>query len=129
MNTTYLAIVTQSAEGPYVIEFPDLPGAYAQASSFADIEPEARQSLVSYLYTTRTEQLDIAPPSQTLSVADGQTALLVTVDVEQYARMQDNRTVKKTVSLPAWLAESADSAGLSLSKVLQDSLKTRLRID
>ena len=42
--------------------------------------------------------------------------------------MNSNKTVKKTVSLPESLAYAADRAGLSLSKVLQDTLATRLGI-
>ena len=123
---TYLATVTQAPEGCYVVEFPDLPGAYAQADTLDSIVVEAQRALVSFLFAARQTGVRIAAPSSSLQTVEGQTVLLVSVDVDAYARMQDTRSVKKTVSLPAWMAEGADRAGLSLSKVLQDSLKSRL---
>lgn len=128
MKQTYIAQVVPCAEGGYAILFPDLSGAHAQAEAEADIMPEAEDSLSSFLAAARQVKMDVAPPSplSALAFASGELAMPVTVDLEAYLRRQDERPVKKTVSLPAWLAESADRAGLSLSKVLQESLKDRL---
>lgn len=40
----------------------------------------------------------------------------------------NNAAVKKTLSIPAWLNESAIAAGLNFSQVLQEALKQRLDI-
>ena len=48
----------------------------------------------------------------------------ISVDVDKYRR--NNKAVKKTLSLPAWLAEEAERNNLSLSKVLQEGLKAQL---
>lgn len=34
----------------------------------------------------------------------------------------NNRLVKKTLSLPAWLADKADEAGVNFSKIFQNAL-------
>jgi len=130
MKQTYVAQVTPCAEGGYAIEFPDLPGTHAQAETDADILAEAEGSLASFLAAARQIRMDVAPPSplSSLIFEPGDLAMPVTVDLEAYLRRQDERPVKKTVSLPSWLAESADRAGLSLSKVLQESLKERLAV-
>lgn len=51
---------------------------------------------------------------------------LITVDVEEYAKRHFERSVKKTLSIPAWLNEAALRAGLNFSQVLQEALKERL---
>ena len=40
----------------------------------------------------------------------------------------DNRAVRRTVSIPKWMDEQVSSAGISLSRVLQDALKERLGV-
>lgn len=127
MKTTYLACVTQDAgSGWYDIAFPDLPGAHAQAETLADVQSEASETLASFLYSAETVSMGVSAPSDSILVPEGSMAVIVTVDMDQYRMMQDNRPVKKTVSIPAWMATKADKAGLSLSKVLQDSLRARL---
>ena len=48
----------------------------------------------------------------------------ISVDVDKYHR--DMRSIKKTVSIPAWQAKAAQKQQLSLSKVLQQALNTIL---
>ncbi len=128
MKETYIAQVMCCEEGGYAIAFPDLPGTHAQAATLADIVPEAEDALAVFLAAAQQVKLPVAPPSppDALTFAPGDMAVPITVDLEAYLRRQDERPVQKTVSLPAWMAESANRAGLSLSKVLQETLRDRL---
>lgn len=54
---------------------------------------------------------------------------LVDIDFAAYRRANDNRSVRKNLSLPSWLNEQAEKAGVNFSQVLQDGLKARLGID
>lgn len=40
----------------------------------------------------------------------------------------NNSAVKKTLTIPSWLNDSAVAAGLNFSQVLQDALKQKLNI-
>jgi len=40
----------------------------------------------------------------------------------------NNRFVKKTLSLPAWLADKADEAGVNFSKIFQNALMEYLDV-
>lgn len=51
---------------------------------------------------------------------------MITVDVEEYAKRHFEKSVKKTLSIPAWLNDAALRAGLNFSQVLQEALKERL---
>ena len=51
-------------------------------------------------------------------------ASYIATDVNKYRR--NTKAVKKTLSIPAWLAEEAESHNLSLSKVLQEGLKQKM---
>lgn len=59
---------------------------------------------------------------------DGSIVSLVDVDFAEYRRKNDLRTVKKNCTIPSWLNEEAEQAGVNFSAVLQAALKKELHI-
>lgn len=53
---------------------------------------------------------------------------LVDVDFAEYRRRHEKKSVRRNVTLPAWLNSEADKAGLNVSRILQDALKEKLKI-
>ena len=122
----YLARVIRANDGWYAIDFPDLPGTHAQCKDLNEIQKEAEESLCSFLLAAETVGEEIPAPSPTIDLKEGDMAAIITADLDAYQRQHDTRSVRKTVSIPMWMANGAEQRGLSLSKVLQDSLKLRL---
>ena len=52
----------------------------------------------------------------------------VAADTDEYRRQNDTRSVKKTLSIPAWLNHQAEKANAPFSQILQQSLKEYLHI-
>ena len=50
------------------------------------------------------------------------------VDLTAYRRSVDKKTVRRNVSLPSWLNNAAEEAGLNVSAVLQNALKQQLGV-
>ena len=46
----------------------------------------------------------------------------------EYQKRNNNKAVKKTLSIPEWLNEAATAAGVNFSQVLQDALKRQLNL-
>lgn len=53
---------------------------------------------------------------------------LVAVDVAEYARKHFEKSVKKTLTIPAWLNTAAQAQGVNFSQVLQEALKAQLHL-
>ena len=53
---------------------------------------------------------------------------LVDTDLTEYRRANEQRTVRRNVSLPSWLDHEATKAGINVSAVLQEALKSKLEI-
>ena len=53
---------------------------------------------------------------------------LVDVDFLIYRRKNDNRMVRRNVTLPNWLNQEAEEAKLNVSKVLQEALMAKLNV-
>ena len=55
-------------------------------------------------------------------------ASLVRCDTIEYRRFYDNKAVKKTLTIPAWLNTMAERKGVNFSAALQSALKRELNI-
>ena len=53
---------------------------------------------------------------------------LVDIDFTEYRRRTDNKTVRRNVTLPNWLNQEAEKAHITVSRVLQEALMTRLGV-
>lgn len=53
---------------------------------------------------------------------------LVTVNVSEYKRKNDNRVVKKTFIIPNYLNELGKEKGINFSEVMTSALKERLSL-
>ena len=52
---------------------------------------------------------------------------LICVNLDEYARAYNDKAVKKTLSIPAWLNTACENYGINYSKVLQDALIAQLQ--
>ena len=65
-------------------------------------------------------------PSEHVDHAAGDVVSLVDVDLLAYRRANEQRTVRRNVTLPSWLNAAANEAGLNVSAILQTALKQQL---
>ena len=78
--------------------------------------------------TWETIIADIPEPSpiEAMLSNPGDTKTLVDVDFTIYRKKNDNRSVRKNVTIPNRLNSEAETAGVNFSAVLQDALKKEL---
>ena len=46
----------------------------------------------------------------------------------QYRKMYNNKSVKKTLTIPEWLSDAAAEKEMNLSQVLQEALISKIQI-
>ena len=71
------------------------------------------------------------PPASDISAIkcnDNEFVTLVDVNYEEYKRKNDNRTVRRNVTLPYWLDMEAKKSNINVSAVLQRALKAELNV-
>lgn len=126
----YPAIFTREAENGYSISFPDFESCYTSAQTLEEGMEMASDVLCLTLYEMEERGETPPVPSSVRSVAVGpnEFATLVRCDTVEYRKFFDNKAVKKTLTIPAWLNTMAERAGINFSAVLQNALKTELRI-
>ncbi|MCD8196010.1 MAG: type II toxin-antitoxin system HicB family antitoxin [Lachnospiraceae bacterium] len=126
----YPAIFTPEADGGYSIVFPDLEGCYTCGDDLADGLMMAEDALALILYGYESDGRAIPAPSAMTDITrnDGEFVNFIACDTLAYRKMYNNKSVKKTLSIPEWLNEAASEAGVNFSQVLQDALKKQLHL-
>ena len=121
----YVAIFSYDDDG-ISIEFPDLPGCYPCADKEAtDMAlKNAKEALGLHIWGMEQDNEEIPQPTTitSLHLEDNQIAVLIDVFMPPIRERINNKFVKKTLSLPAWLAAKADEYGVNCSKIFQNAL-------
>lgn len=128
----YPAIFKPEENGGYSINFPDVKNCFTDANDITEALENANDVLCMMLYDLECEGTAIPAAS---SIADIQQHItgnefisLIACDTMEYRKFHDNRAVKKTLSIPSWLNEMAEKAGINFSGTLQEALKQQLGI-
>lgn len=122
MNYIYPAIFHLNDDNKtYTIVFPDLPGCMTQGLNLSNALYIASDALKTFLEVCEEVGQEINPPSSIESIKIGKGEFVNLVQAE----IRNTASVKRTVSLPQWLDDRARKEGISLSKLLQDSLKKK----
>lgn len=129
MKGNYVAILVP-VDGGYAVRVPDLPSCVTSGTDLNDAMDMAHDALNACLLSLEDHQVEIPVPTHPdeIAINEGELLAIVPVDTLSYRIQTDTRAVRKSVSLPAWMASLADNKGLSYSKVLQDGLRSLLKL-
>ena len=139
MLSTYPACFFKEENG-YSVIFPDFNIATCGNTLDESIEM-AIDLLAGHIYSSEMDGEILQAPSSLSeinidSVAselyDNQTDYsesftnLVSVNVNEYAKLHFNKSVKKTLTIPDWMNRQAIAMGLNFSQVLQEALLQKI---
>lgn len=127
----YVAIFNYDEDG-IAIEFPDLPGCFPCADK-DDTEgalKNAKEALGLHIWGMEQdgEELPIASAITDISLEKNQIPVLIDVFMPPIRERINSKFVKKTLSLPAWLAAKADEEGVNCSRLFQNALMEYLGV-
>lgn len=127
-------------EGGYSVIFPDLNYLATCGETLDEALRMAVDCLAGYLYRLKQDGDAVPPASAMDKISPNAVAKeleiepsesfvnMVTVDVAEYAKTHFERSVKKTLSIPAWLNDAALAQNINFSQVLQEALKKQLHV-
>lgn len=126
MKYIYTATFTPIEGGSgYYCRVPDLPGCITSGKDLPDAIAMITEAAAGWLCVAEDEGLEIAPPTPQadISVEPGDVLSFIQIDTILHRAVNDNRAVRKNVSLPAWMVSMADKRNINCSQVLQDGLR------
>ena len=126
-------------ESGYSVVFPDLNYLATCGKTETDAMSMAVDCLAGYLYLLQNEGNKIPKASSIKDVSlkkvakelDADTVnsfvSMVSVDVAEYAKTHFEKSVRKTLSIPAWLNTAAIEKNINFSQTLQEALLAKIR--
>lgn len=111
------------------IEFPDLPGCLPCADTEDEAFANAKEALGLHLFGMEQDGDEIPEPTpaKDLKMEPGAIVSIIEVFMPTVRDRLNNKVVKKTVTLPAWLNREAEDRRVNFSQILQEGLKTYIR--
>lgn len=124
------AVFTYEAGQEIAVVFPDLDAA-TSGTTDDDALLSARELLGCTLYGMEEDGAEIPVPTPLSSVKTekNERAVLVDVYMPSIRMAKVNRSVNRTVTLPAWLNAAALERNMNFSQVLQDALKSQMHLE
>ncbi len=125
----YPAVFTYEESREIAVVFPDLDVA-TSGESDNDALFSARELLGCVMSGLEEDGEDIPAPTPLAKVAceSNERVMLIDVYMPSIRMAHINRSVNRTVTLPAWLNAAAQERNINFSQVLQDGLKQRLGV-
>lgn len=128
-------------ENGYSVIFPDLNYLSTCGNTIEEALNMAIDCLAGFLYTSQKDN-DFVPAPSALndinlitiakeldinSVDEDSFINMVSVDVSAYAKEHFEKSVKKTLTIPAWLNKAALEKNINFSQVLQEALISKIQ--
>ena len=130
MYLVYPAVFYPCEVNPgFTVVVPDLPGCISEGNSLANAIAMGEDAASGWILG-ELEDRNTVPPASNISaihpdpeIGDGFVSLL-SLDMDAYAAKYGNKSVRKNLTIPAWLNTFAETEKLNVSKVLQQALTT-----
>lgn len=126
----YPAVFTYEEGQEIAVFFPDLD--VATSGENEDDALLSARELLGVVLSGLEEDGEVIPKASSLRdvvVEKNEKVVLIDVFMPSYRMANVNRSVNRTVTLPAWLNAAALEVNLNFSQVLQEALKEKLAIN
>ena len=116
MKLVYPAIFTPCIEKcGYTVEVPDLPGCVTEGKDLADAIEMGIDAASGWVLG------ELEEPESFIS--------MLVLDIDAYAEKYGNKTVRKNITIPAWLNTYGEKNNINFSRILQDALLKRASVN
>jgi len=114
----------------YIVSFPDLENCFTFGENIEDALDSARDVLELCLYDLEQDRIKIPVASDVseIKLNENESIALIDVWMVPFRDKMENRSVKKTVTIPKWINDIGVENNLNFSQLLQAAIKERLGI-
>lgn len=121
MKVIYPAVFHEDSDGVWV-EFPDLQGCQSYGETIQEVLDSAKEALEGYCVTLLEEKRKLPAASDIKTIEPGENAFTSLVETDLTTHFAKQKSVKKTLTIPAWMNDFAIEKGLNCSAILQEGI-------
>ena len=131
MKRLFYPALFQAEEDGYSISVPDLDGCFTEGDTLETAYENTIDAIGLCLEELQANNQEFPPASAPNQIAPGPNEYVVLIEFDplEYKKRNDNKSVKKTLTIPSWLNKMAEEQHVNFSGVLQSALKKHLDID
>lgn len=125
----YPAVFTYE-DGQISVTWPDLPGCVTCGDTDEEAMKNAKEAMGGHIYCMEEDgdTIPTATPLKNVPLEENERAVLVEAFMPAVRMAKENRSVNRTVTLPAWMNAAALERGVNFSQVLQTALMEKFGI-
>lgn len=118
------AVFEAADEGGFTVTFPDLPGCISEGDSESEALEMAEDALCLHLYGMEVDgdPIPLAGSAGDIRPENGFVSL-VTAWMPLVRDREANRPIRKTLTIPKWLNDAGEAAGINFSQTLSERLR------
>ncbi|MGG3890244.1 type II toxin-antitoxin system HicB family antitoxin [Metabacillus fastidiosus] len=126
----YPVIYEKDKDNNIGMHFPDFPSTAIIPKDITDGIKRAKDLLAFRILELEEKQLELPTPSEPANVELSEDERIIFIDIYMppYRNDAANKAVTKNCTLPKWLRDAAEEAGLNFSHLLQTAIKEALHI-
>ena len=130
MNQYFYPAVFQQEEAGFSVWAYDVPGCISQGDTLEEAVQNIKDAFGLFVEEERANGVKLPKPSNPADIPleEGQFVALFEFDWLEHLKKNDKRTVKKTLTIPAWLNAAAEEKHVNFSGVLKEALIEKLRV-
>ena len=127
---SYTAVFKKDNDGWWFVSFPDLKRCSTNAETLDEAIIQANNILEDYMAILERDVGVIPEPTpfEKVPVSVGEVKQRVVVPMEGARRRWKEKSVNRTVTLPAWMDQKGREAGLNFSQLLQSAVTNALAL-
>lgn len=131
MKSIYVYPCTVKKEdGIYYANFPDFDACFTDAEDMEELFYNVKEVLNGVLFSLMSNNIDIPKPYKygDIKLNKDEFVILVDAPITAIRDKVDNKSIKKTLTIPKWLNDVSENENINFSQVLQEGLKRELNI-
>lgn len=125
MDALTYPVIFEKDEDGYLVTVPDLDR-MTQGTDLTDAIANARDAICLTIVDLEDDGKPIPSPSHAVKAPDNGFISYVDVNITEYRKKYGSKTVRKNVSIPAWLNTKAENLKINFSQALQEALIAKI---
>lgn len=130
-NYIFPAIISYLGDKDYNVRFIDFENITTYGETLAEAFDAAEDALKLEIFDLYSDMLEIPKSTDVnnIRVENGETLILVKVNLKDVLKQYDDKAVKKTLTIPSWLNKIVEEKKVNCSQILQEALQEKLDIN
>lgn len=122
--------IIKIVEDAYEVSFPDIENCFTFGENLEDALDSARDVLELCLYDMEQDNIEIPEASniQDIKLEENESIAWINIWMIPVRDRMENRSVKKTLTIPKWINDIGVENNLNFSQILQAAIKEKFGI-